>query len=156
MTTHLTDLEIAAAIAGEKLDPRAAEHWAECVSCRQQARDLERLLEARRAQLADGAPDWQAQRDAVLARLAPRPVELGARRARPWLRPALALAATVLITVGLGLLWPDPAPTATGELPVADILAEAEALLASDEIPGFAVIDPGLDTLSRVGENGTS
>lgn len=156
MSRHLNDHEIAAALSGLELEATAESHRAECLLCRQRVRDLERLLEARRAELAAGAPDWRAQREAVLARLPARPAPPVLLPARRWLRPVLAIAATVVVVVGLGLLWRGAAPPADEPLPVADILAEAEALLASDEIPGFAVIDPGLDTLSTVAANGHS
>ncbi len=156
MSRHLEDQEIAALLAGDALGDGADEHRAGCLLCRQRMREFEELLEGRRAGLAAGAPDWRAQRAAVLARIAEYPRLPLAPTGRRWLRPALAVAAAALLAVGLGLLWPAARPAATGELPVGDILAEAEALLASEEIPGFAVIDPGLDTLSSLGANGTS
>ena len=49
---------------------------------------------------------------------------------------------------------PPSDPVAGSELPVEQILAEVDAMLADDSIPGFELIDPGLD--DAIYENGAS
>ena len=68
----------------------------------------------------------------------------------------LALAAILVAAIGLRMLWiPPPADRATNaELPVEQILADVDAVLADDSIPGFELIEPGLDY--AVFENGAS
>ena len=59
------------------------------------------------------------------------------------LLPVLALAAAVLIAVGVTALWPDKQVDrrpADVDVPVARILEETEALLSDDAIPGFEPI----------------
>jgi hypothetical protein len=45
-------------------------------------------------------------------------------------------------------------PGVVSELPVEQILDEVDAMLADDSIPGFEVIDQGMD--DAIFENGTS
>jgi hypothetical protein len=80
-----------------------------------------------------------------------------ASRRRAWSRPLLAVAAVILAAVGLRALWaPAPAldPSISAEIPVEQILAEVDALLADETIPGFELIDPEID--HEFFENGTS
>ena len=54
-------------------------------------------------------------------------------------------------------MWAPAPPVDSGvvpELPVEQILAEVDAVLADDTIPGFELIDPGLD--EEFYENGAS
>jgi hypothetical protein len=156
MTTHLTDQEIAAAVAGGDLDQTARDHLADCVSCRTEVTDFHELVDSRRAQIAASEPDWPAMAGGVLDRLAALQPETAVRRPR-WLRPVLAMAATVVIAVGIGLLLPDRhAPQSSDELAVEEILAEMDELLADDSIPGFEAIDPGTEELSSLIDNGAS
>lgn len=149
MSQHLDAGTLAAAVAGLELAPAAAAHLAACVSCRRSVDETVRALGARRDQLANEAPDWAAQRQAILARL-PAPVVSLAPRRR--LRPLLALAAFILVGVlGLGLWRLDLArrpesPSLDERLALEQVLAEADALLADDSIPGFEPIDPFADS----------
>jgi hypothetical protein len=144
MSTHLRDDEMTAAVAGLELGDAAREHLASCVACRQEAAALADLIAERRADLEAQEPAWDEMAEAVAARL-PASGRPSARRGGRWLRPALALAATVLIAVAATVLRPArPAPPPAAEPSVEEILAEMNELLADDRIPGFEVIDPGI------------
>ena len=156
MSTHLRDDEMTAAVAGLELGDEAREHLASCVACRQEAAALAALIAERRADLEMREPAWDELAAAVAARL-PAPGRPSARRGGRWLRPALALAATVLIAVAATVLRPDrPAPPAAVEPSVEEILAEMNELLADDRIPGFEVIDPGIGVVDVAVDNGAS
>jgi anti-sigma factor RsiW len=157
MKTHLTDDEFAAAVAGLEIASRAAEHMSSCVSCRQEVAELQRFVAKRRDGIAAESPDWQEQRQAVMAHLADTPTA-GCAPARRWLRPLLAAAALLVVAVGVGLLMPPgtAAPPATDNLAVEQILAEVDAVLADDSLPGFESIDPGVEDPASIFENGTS
>ncbi len=157
MNKHLTDDDFAAAVAGLDVDSQAAEHLSSCVSCRQEVAELQRFVAESRDGMADESPDWQRQRQAVMARLADSPTARSAP-ARRWLRPLLAAAALLVVAVGLGLLMPPGAatPPATDDLAIEQILAEVDAVLADDSLPGFESIDPGVDDPASIFENGTS
>jgi hypothetical protein len=145
MNTHLTDEQIAAAVAGLELDEGAREHLAACLGCRAAVSDMQRLIETRRAGIVAEEPDWEAQRAGVLAGLQPQaPV----RRRPRWRTPALAAAAAVVMAVAVGVvLSPGGGPVPGEDFALEEVLAEAETLLADDSIPGFEAIDPGLDEL---------
>jgi anti-sigma factor RsiW len=156
MNKHLDEHEITAAIAGLELEAAAAEHLGACLSCRQRVSAMREMIDARRQDLEVDAPDWERQRQEILLRLPSVTVEQPARR-RVWTRPLLAVAAVLVVAIGLRALWmPPPSvdPLSDSELPVEQILAEVDAMLADDSIPGFELIDPGLE--EELSENGTS
>ncbi len=155
MTTmrHLDEDELAAAVAGLELEKTAGEHLAGCLECHRRAEGVRAIIDARRAEVMAGAPDWEAQRAAVVARLGEVPQRRSARR---WQRPALAAAAVIVMAVGVALLQLPGGNGSDQELPVEEILAEADALLASESIPGFEIIDPNLDELDGFLSNGVS
>ncbi len=158
MNTHLDEQHITAAVAGLDLEPGAREHLASCLSCRQQVAAFKDLINARGEQMAAEKPDWDRQRVEILGRL---PTDLAGQSTRPrrWLRPLLAAAAAVLVVVGLELIWsPTPAgdPVVELEVPIEQILAEVDAVLADDSLPGFESIDPGVDDPQSYFENGAS
>jgi len=77
-------------------------------------------------------------------------------RHRQWARPLLAIAAVLVVAIGLRALWtPTPVadPGVVSELPVEQILAEVDAMLADDSIPGLELIDQRMD--DAIFENGT-
>jgi hypothetical protein len=156
MNNHLGEHEITAAVAGLELESAAAEHLGSCLSCRQRVSAMRELIDARRQDLEADAPDWDRQRHEVLERLPSAGMEQPTRR-RVWTRPLLAVAALLVAAFGLRALWM-PAPSvdavSDSELPVEQILAEVDAMLADDSIPGFELIDPGLE--EELYENGTS
>ncbi len=157
MKTHLTDDEVTAAVAGLEGPQEAAEHLSSCVSCRQEVAELQRLIADRRRGMEAEFPDWQRQRQEVMARLADR-ATVHRISARSWLRPFLAAAAALVVAVGVGLLMPHGAatPPATDDLAVEQILAEVDAVLADDSLPGFESIDLGVDDPESYFENGAS
>ena len=157
MKTHLDEHEISAAVASLELEPEAAEHLGLCLSCRQQVSAMREATDERRRDLEAEAPDWDRQREEIMARLPAAPATVQKSRRR-WTRPLLAAAAVLVAAIGLRSLWaPAPAVVENGtvsELPVEQILAEVDAVLADDSIPGFEIIDPGLE--DAIYENGAS
>lgn len=142
MSHHLDDATLTAAAAGLDLAPEERRHLADCLACRLAVDGFRRTVAARRSVLEADGPDWDAQRHAILTRL-PQ-TRRGDRPRSP--APLLALAAAVLVgVVGLAV-WqveigaPAGPPADAAELE--RVLAEADALLADDSIPGFEPIDP--------------
>jgi anti-sigma factor RsiW len=154
MKTHLDEQEMTTAVSGLELEPVAEEHLASCLSCRQQVSSMRELIDARRQGFEAEVPDWDQQRQEVLLRLSS--ASTGGERHRRWVRPLLALAAILVAAIGLRMLWAPPLVdrATNAELPVEQILAEVDAVLADDSIPGFELIESGLD--DAVFENGTS
>jgi predicted anti-sigma-YlaC factor YlaD len=156
MTKHLDDHQITAAVAGLELEVAAAEHLQSCLSCRQQVSAMRDLIDGQRQQLEDEAPNWDRQRQEIMLRLPTIPARQATPR-RVWTRPLLAVAAVLIAAIGVRALWlPAPAGDSIGppEIPVEQILAEVDALLADDTIPGFERIDPEID--EEIFENGES
>jgi hypothetical protein len=161
MSRHLEELELSAAVAGLELEREAVDHLASCLSCRQRVRAALELIGERRAELEVNEPDWEAQRNAVLDRL-PQGSVVTLRRST-WWRPLLAAAALLALAASALLLLPRPAPqVADRQLPVEQILAEVDATLDGDAIPGFAPLSalvPGVDDddeLRSLFDNGAS
>lgn len=155
MKSHLEEHEITAVVAGLELEKAAEGHLGSCVSCRRQVSAMQNVIDARLEDLEAEAPDWERQRQEIMLQL---PATAAARpRRRRWARPLLAVAAVLVAAIGLKVLWaPAPAvePGVVSDLPVEQILAEVDAMLADDSIPGFEVIDQGMD--DAIFENGTS
>jgi hypothetical protein len=155
---HLEDDQIAAAVAGLDLEPDARSHLASCLSCRQQVEEMNALIDSRRQELLSGEPDWEQQREEILMRL-PGVTEAAPSKKWRWMRPVLAAAAVLLMVIGVRTLW---VPEIPGERPVGDeiaveeILAEVDAVLADDYLPGFESIDPGVSDPESMIENGAS
>jgi anti-sigma factor RsiW len=156
MKTHLEEHEITDAVAGLDLESAAAKHLGSCVSCRQQVSAMRNVIDSRRQRLDAEAPDWERQRQEIMLRL-PLASTDRSRGRWLWARPLFAVAAVLVAVIGLRALWM-PAPsvnsTAGADLPVEQILAEVDAVLADDSIPGFELIDPSLD--DAMYENGAS
>jgi anti-sigma factor RsiW len=156
MNNHLDEHEITDAVAGLELEAAAAEHLGSCLSCRQRVSAMRNLIDARKQHIEAEAPEWERQRQEILLRLPSATTGQAARR-RVWTRPLLAVAAVLVAAAGLRALWsptPPVDPMSDAELPVEQILAEVDALLADDSIPGFELIDPGLE--DAIYENGAS
>jgi predicted anti-sigma-YlaC factor YlaD len=155
MKNHLEEHEITAVVAGLEVENAAEEHLGSCVSCRRQVSAMQNLIDARLEDLEAEVPDWERQRQEIMLRL---PATLAARMGRRrWARPLLAVAAVLVVAIGLRVLWaPAPVvePDVVSDLPVEQILAEVDAMLADDSIPGFELIDQGMD--DAIFENGTS
>jgi hypothetical protein len=158
MRSHLEDQELAAALAGDELEAPAAEHLQGCVTCRRELDELMRMVAATRAEQASTEPDWDEQHRRVMDRLQPPAAAVSGSRRR-WLRPLITAAATLILAVGLRTIW-WPAPVAEPPLEpdfqVEQILAEVEAVLDDESLPGFEAIDPGLDDPEGLFENGAS
>ena len=158
MNTHLDERHISAAVAGLELEPGAQAHLATCLSCRQQVAAFKDLIDARGEEMAAEMPDWNRQRAEIELQLPTVPPGRSVK-SRRWLRPILAAAAAVLVVIGLELLWsPTPMrdPVVELEIPIEQILAEVDAVLADDSLPGFESIDPGVDDPQSYFENGAS
>ena len=156
MNTHLTTEELAAVIAGLEIDHDRRQHFDGCVVCRAEAAGMDELIEARRGEILADEPDWEDSAAIVMDRLAESGAPVAARRPR-WLRPVLAMAAMLVLAVGVGVMLPGGAVDPVGDdLAVEEILAEMDALLADDSIPGFEVIDPWVGELETDIENGAS
>lgn len=75
------------------------------------------------------------------------------------MRPLFAAAAAVLVIVGLELIWsstPTSDPAVELKVPVEQILAEVDAILADESLPGFESIDPGVEDPQSYFDNGAS
>ena len=105
--------------------------------------------------LAD-EPDWGVQAQQIMDRLPVAAAGHGRGRSS-WLRPVLALAAVLVMAVGLGILRSNgPVEEPVVEPTVEEILAEMDELLSDDSIPGFEIIDPETDDLATFFDNGAS
>ncbi len=154
---HLDDGQISTAVAGLDLDAEGRGHLESCVDCRRRVGMMAELIDARRLRMKDEEPDWAAQHEAVLGRL-PSASQTPPVRSSGWWRPAMAVAAALAVVAVVSLVGPRSPELASdnSEIPVAEILAEVDALLEDDSIPGFEIIDPGLDGLEGVIANPSS
>lgn len=155
MKSHLEEHEITAAVAGLELERAAGEHLGSCVSCRRQVSAMRNLIDARLEDLEAEVPDWERQRQEIMMQLPA--TAIAPPRRRRWTRPLLAVAAVLVAAIGLRVLWaPGPAvePGVVSELPVEQILAEVDAMLADESIPGLEVLDQEMD--DAIFENGAS
>ena len=156
MKSHLDEYQITVAVAGLELEAAAEEHLGSCVSCRRKVSETQDVIRARREDLKVEVPDWGRQRQEIMLQLPSTPTVRPIPR-RPWARPLLAIAAVLVVAIGLRALWaPTPVadPGIVSELPVEQILAEVDAMLADESIPGFEVLDQGMD--DAIFENGAS
>ncbi len=138
MRTHLDDMELAAAIAGLDLDGKALDHLSSCLACRREVESSRALIAERGREMARSEPDWEAQRERIMAALPVAPVVVPL--ARHWAQPLLAAAAALAVTVGVVLLRrttevqrPQMAPE--------EIIAEVQTALDREEVPGFAALE---------------
>jgi len=158
MNRHLDDEQIAAAVAGDERSSDVGDHLGSCLECRQKVAALEELIRLRRRTLVADEPDWEAQREAVLGRL-PQPQPVRGESSKSWLRPLMAAAAAMIVVAVVGLMMrPEQTEIASNgaDIAVEEILAEVDELLADDSIPGFEVIDPGVEELEGYMSAGTS
>jgi hypothetical protein len=159
MNGHLKQHEIDAVLAGSEIPAAATAHLESCLVCRRAIAEFEELVAERKRALMQDAPDWDRQRERILERVAaPHAVAVlrPRRRARVW----IAAAAAVVLGVGIAAMRfvsaPVPEPQ---EIPVEQILAEADALLDGNAVPGYELIDPFINDTSQAElehENGAS
>lgn len=144
MSEHLEEHELTAAGAGLELDEAAREHLRTCVACRRQIGALDELIKARRAELQDSAPDWEAQREQILARL-PATGHVAPPH-RHWTRPLLAAAASLALALGAAVLYLEQRgrEPGIGSDRAEEILTEVEATLDSDAVAGFGAFGVAL------------
>ncbi len=142
MNRHLSDHEIAAAVAAEKLAPERARHLEDCVPCRREVDGLLELIAERRRALEAEAPDFEEQRRRILERLdRPAAPVVALRRRQIW-RPVLAAAAALVAVVGIWFQMTRHRPAAVVRtLPVEQILSDVDATLADQSVPGFERLD---------------
>ncbi len=144
MTRHLNDNELAAATAGIPLDPEQQNHLEECVSCRRAVDVFLEKVDQRRKEIVEEAPEWDAQLQAILDRL-PQAKVIPMFGRRRWRGPLLAAAATLVVSIGTGLIvrqtGPAPQPTPRPDIGIEEILAKTNSLLAEDAIPDLDVLD---------------
>ncbi len=148
MSNHLADHDLTRAAAGLELAAADRDHLASCLACHAALTAFAGAVASRRAALEREAMSRPALSAAVMARLAAQPAPRP-RRHPPLLQGVLAMAATLVMAVGLGLVVRRHAvpelvavPTPVAALAVEDVLAEMEAILADDSIPGLWVADP--------------
>jgi len=157
MSAHLNERDLDTVVAGLGLSREAEEHLADCLVCRRRVAKTGDLIEARRRSILAGAPVWESQRSAILARLDESAVVPVGRQKR-WLRPMLA-AAAVLLATGIGLHRMPGGGVEQAEVPVEQILAQVDATLAAEMVPGFEGLDPivpDMDEIRELFSNGAS
>lgn len=161
MNTHLSEDEITAAVAGLATDAEVSEHLAACVTCNRTVEEFRQLVAERRAALEAEMPDWSAQRRRILVQLSEPEAEVVPLHRGHWRRTLLAVAAVVLAAVGIGLYSARQSPPqVTPAVPVEQILAEVDATLSDDQVPGFealsSMVPTADDMQSMMTNNGAS
>jgi hypothetical protein len=146
---HLDDAAFERLLVGRPVSLEDRQHLDHCLACRRELEVVRHALSEEREELVHDKPDWNAQRRAILDRIPASsviPMPRPPRRARH----LMAAAATLLVALGVGwLVRPggEIAPQSAAEpVPVEEILATTDTLLADDDIPGFGLIDPFADS----------
>jgi bacterioferritin-associated ferredoxin len=157
MSRHLTEDEITAAAAGLATGAEVDEHLAVCVTCNRAVEEFRHLVAERRASLEAEMPDWGAQRRRILVQLSEPGAEVVPLHRGHWRRTLLAVAAVVLAAVGVWLQFGRQAPApAKPAVPVEKILAEVDATLADDQVPGFEALSSMVPTADEMASMMTS
>jgi len=142
MNRHLSDQEIAAAVAGQELAPERARHLEDCVVCRREVENLLELITRRREALEAGAPDWDDQHRRIMEQMSAPAAQVVALHRRHIWRPILAAAAALVAVVGIWFQMARHRPAITARtLPVEQILSDVDATLADESVPGFESLD---------------
>jgi anti-sigma factor RsiW len=160
MRRHLTEDEITTAAAGLASQAEVDEHLAACMTCSRSVDEFRRLVSKRRASLEAEMPDWGAQRRRILVQLGEPWAEVVPLHRGRWRRTLLAVAAVVLAAVGVWLQFGRQAPPARPGVPIEQILAEVDATLSDDQVPGFealsSMVPTADDMQSMMTNNGAS
>ena len=150
MNNHLSDEQLAASALGES-DKMTALHLQECLQCRGEIASLNGFLSAwvRDVAAGVGASDdfWRRQREAIAARLAPRPRV-------PWKNWAWATATLTLIVLA-AVFYRRPAPIATQTAPPVDdnvLLLSVETSLATEVPEAFEPVTLLTQEIDRGGD----
>lgn len=160
MNRHLSDEEIAAAVAGLELAAEPARHLESCVTCRREVEDFLELIANRRGAMEVETPDWSDQQRRIMEQIdVPAAPVVPLHRRRLW-RPVLAAAASLAAAVGIWLQVAHHRPAAsTRPVPVEQILSEVDATLADQSVPGFESLDslmPSPEEMVSMAQNTTT
>jgi predicted anti-sigma-YlaC factor YlaD len=158
MNRHLDEETLNALVAGLDVGDEAREHLQDCVFCRRRVDQVREPIESRRREIEAEAPDWDEHRGRIMADVLAATGQRLQPPARLWMRSALALAACVVIAVTVGIFTQENPVVMQDEIPIEQILAEVDDLLASDDLPGFealAEMVPNTEELAALVE-GTS
>lgn len=137
MNRHLDEETLSAVVAGLQTGEEAREHLASCVFCRRRIDQAREMIESRRLEIEEEAPDWDEHREGILEAIAAENGDGIVAARHRWMRSALALAACLVIALTVGLLTHDGPIVVQDEIPIEEILAEVDDVLANDEVPGF-------------------
>ena len=150
MNSHLSDEQLVASALGES-DRVATLHLEECAPCREEIESLNGSIGSwvEDVRGASGASEvfWRRQREAIAARLAPRPW-------LPWKNWAWATATMTLIVLA-AVFYRQPAPVATQIKPPVDdnaLLLSVNTSLASDVPQAFEPVTLLTQEIDRVEE----
>lgn len=139
---HMTDDEIALAVAGLELDGEIQRHLDACLGCRRRIEALKAPIVARHAEMLGEAPEWEAQREQILSRLDEPAATIVRLHRRHWARALLAAAAVLIAAFGLWLHAGRRSPaTPRTDAQVERVLDQVNATLANDTVPGFEALD---------------
>jgi hypothetical protein len=142
---HLSDAAFERLLSGRPVSAEDQQHLDGCLVCRRELEAVSRSLAHHQRDLSEHEPDWEAQKAAIMDRL-PTASVTPIRRTPHWNRRIMAAAATLFVAIGVGWMvrtgGDTTAPQTAGAMPVEEILATADTLLADDDIPGFGLIDP--------------
>lgn len=135
MNSHLSDEQLVASALGES-DRAATQHLEDCSRCREEIESLHGSIGSW-VEDVGGAPGasevfWRRQREAIAARLAPRPW-------LPWKNWAWATATLTLVVLA-AVFYRQPAPVPTQIKPLVDdnaLLLSVNTSLASDVPQAF-------------------
>ncbi len=140
MNRHLDEETLTALVAELDVGDEEREHLQGCVFCRRRIDKIRGPLESRRREIEAEAPDWDEHKGRIMADV----LAATGRQLRPpaklWMRSALALAACVVIAVTVGIFTQENPAITQDEIPIEQILAEVDDLLAGDDLPGFEAL----------------
>jgi hypothetical protein len=159
MKGHLEEATLTSLVAGLEVDESALAHLGECLYCRRRIDQVRDAIEGRQREIEEEAPDWETLSRSILAEL---PASVGKTRVwglRRWYANVAAVAAAVMLALTAGLFMGGDPVIETEEIPVEQILAEVDDLLAGEELPGFEGLTemvPDNEEMAEYFENGSS
>jgi hypothetical protein len=159
MKGHLDEQTLTTIVAGLDFDDLARAHLSECVFCRRRIDQVRDAIESRQREIEDEAPDWEALSQSIMSEIPAPGREDRSWRGRRWYARVAAVAAGLTFAVTAGLYMSGDPGIDGEEIPVEQILAEVDDLLAGEELPGFesmAEMVPSSEELAEYFENGSS